>query len=93
MWEQKIFTIRKTAGKCPQESYAVVVRVIHSEWILLKCASWDTGNLSAVVENIILEKNLPPLFFEKTEFLSPNVVGLSTMTVKKYELVILNPVT
>ena len=30
-WEKNINTIRETAGKYPQESYAVVVRAIQSE--------------------------------------------------------------
>ena len=30
-WEKNINTIRKTAGKYPQESYAAIVRVIQSE--------------------------------------------------------------
>ena len=31
MWEKKINTIYETTGKCPHESYAVVVRAIRSE--------------------------------------------------------------
>ena len=34
-WEKNISTIRKTAGKYPQESYAAVVRAIQSKWIFL----------------------------------------------------------
>ena len=35
-WEKNIHTIIETAGKYPQESYAVVVRVIQLEWIFLQ---------------------------------------------------------
>ena len=32
-WKKNINTIRKTAGKFPQESYTAVVRAIQSEWM------------------------------------------------------------
>ena len=47
----------------------------------------------AGVEKTIRETFLPCLFFGKTEILSPIVGALSRIPVKKYGLVILNPVT
>ena len=52
-WEKNINTISKTAGKYPQESYAIVVRAIQSEWIFLQRVTWDTGDPFAGVEKII----------------------------------------
>ena len=43
MWEQNIWTIRKTAGKYPQERYAAMVCVIQSEWIFLQRLTMDMG--------------------------------------------------
>ena len=42
-WEKNIGTIRKTADKYTQESYATVSRVIQSEWIFIQLITWDTG--------------------------------------------------
>ena len=62
-WEQIICTISKTAGKYPQDSYAVVVRAIQSEWIFLQHAIWDMGDASTGVDKMIQGKFLPCLFF------------------------------
>ena len=43
-WGKNINTISETAEKYPQESYAVVVRVIQLEWIFLQRVTWDTGD-------------------------------------------------
>ena len=53
MWENTIGTIRETAGKCPQESYAAVAHAIQPEWIFLQRVTWDTGDALAVVEKMI----------------------------------------
>ena len=91
-WEKKIRTIRKTAGKYPQESYSAVVRGIQSDWIFLQRVTWDTGDAFAGVENIIRETFLPSLFFGKMKTLSPILGTLSTMPFKKAGLGLLNPV-
>ena len=91
-WENNISTISKTAGKYPQDSYAVVVRAIQSEWICIQRVPWDTGDAFAGVEIIIQETFLPRLFFGKTKTLSPVVGYLSTIPVKKSRLGFLNPV-
>ena len=62
-WEKKIFTIRITTRKYPHESYAVVVRVIKSEWIFLHYVANNTGGGFVVVDKIIREIFLPCLFF------------------------------
>ena len=62
-WERNILTIRKTAGKYPQESYAVVVRVIQLEWIFLQRVKTNTEDAFAGVETMIWETSLPRLFF------------------------------
>ena len=93
MWGNNINTVRKTAGKYPQESYAAVVHVIQSELIFLQCVTWDAGDSFAGVEKNICETFLPRLFFRKTKTLSPAVGAISTMPVNKYGLVLLNPVT
>ena len=63
MWEKNINTIRETAGKYPQESYAAVVHSIQSEWIFLQRVTWDTGDSFTGVENMIRETFPPCLFF------------------------------
>ena len=92
-WEKNINKISKTMGKCPQESYAAVVRAIQSECIFIKCVTWETGDLFVGVEKIIQENLLPFLFAVKTKTLSTVVGALSTMPVKKSGLGQLNPVT
>ena len=47
--EKNINTIRKTAEKYLQGSYAGVVRDIQSEWIFLQHVTWDTGDSFAGV--------------------------------------------
>ena len=42
VWDHNIFTIRKTVGKYPQESYAEVVRTIRSECIFLQRVTQNT---------------------------------------------------
>ena len=91
--EKNINMIIKTAGKCPQDSYAVVVWAIQSEWIFLQRIIWDTGDAVAGVENMLWEKKLSRLLFRNTKTLSPIVGSLSTMPVKKSGLGLLNPVT
>ena len=90
---EKINTISENAGKYTQESYAVVVCAIQSEWIFLQHVTWDTGDAFAGVEKMIQETCLPCLFFGNTKTLSPTVGDLSTMLIKKSGLGILNPVT
>ena len=51
------------------------------------------GDAFVGVEKMIQETFLLPLFFIKTETLSPIVGALSTTPVKKYGLVLLDPVT
>ena len=92
-WENNISTIRKTAGKYPQDSYTAVVRTIQSEWIFLQHVTWDTWDAFAGVEKIIRETFLPRLFFGKTKTLSPVMEALSIIPVKKSGLGILNPLT
>ena len=92
-WEKNINTIRKTAGKYPQESYSAVVCAIQSEWIFIQCLTWYTGNLFAGVEKMIRETFLPRLFFGKTKTLSHVVGDLSTTPVRKAVMGLLNPVT
>ena len=53
MWEKNSKTIIKTAGKHPQDSYAVVVREIKPEWIFIQRITWDTGDVFAGVEKMI----------------------------------------
>ena len=92
-WEKNISMISKTAGKYPQESYAAVVCVIQSEWIFLQRITWDTGELFAGVKKTIQETFLPRIFFRKTKILSPVIGVLSTISVKKDGLGLLNTVT
>ena len=54
-WDQKICTIRKTAGKYPEESYATVVRAIQLEWIFLQNITTNMGDMFAGVETMIQE--------------------------------------
>ena len=60
--------------------------------ISTKCHQEHGGYVFASVEDA-LGTFLPRLFFGKTKYLSPIVGSLSTMPVKKYGLLILNPVT
>ena len=92
-WEENINTIRKTTGKFPQESYAIVVRAIQSEWIFLQQVAWGTGDSFAGVEKMIRETFLPCLFFGKKKSLSPVVGALIMMPVKKSSLGLLKSVT
>ena len=54
-WEKKSFTVRKTTGKYPQESYSAVVCAIQSECIFLQRVTRDTGDSSTWVEKMIQE--------------------------------------
>ena len=65
---------------------------ILSEWLFLKPITWDTGDAFAGLEKMIRETFLPRLLFGKTKTLSPVLGALSTMSVKKSGLGILNPV-
>ena len=58
-WENNINTFSKTIGKYPQDSCAVVVRSIQSEWIFLQHVAWDMGGAFAGVERTILGIFLP----------------------------------
>ena len=91
-WEKNISTIRKTAGKYPQESYGAVVRAIKSSWIFLQHATCDTGDAFVGVEKMIWETFLPCIFLRKTKTLSLIVGDLSTILDKKYGLGLLIPV-
>ena len=51
-WERNICVVTKTTGKHPQKSYSAVVRAIQLEWIFLKCATKDMGQVFAGVERI-----------------------------------------
>ena len=62
-WEKKICAIRETVGKCPQESYAAVVRAIQLEWIFLQCVTKNTGYAFTGVEKFIQGNFLSCLFF------------------------------
>ena len=84
---------QQNRGEYPQESYAVVLREIQSEWIFLQCVTWDTGDAFVGVEKMIQDNFLPHLFFGNTKTLSPIVGALSTMLVMKYGMGLLNPVT
>ena len=63
-WERNIRTIRKTAGKYPQEIYAAVVRAIQLEWIFLQHVMKNAGYALSGVEKCIQENFLPCLFSE-----------------------------
>ena len=92
-WEKNIVTIRKTAGKHPQESYSTVERAIQSELIFLQHVTWYTGDVFTGVEKILQETFLSRLFFGKYKSLPPIVGNLSTMQVKRYGLGLQDPVT
>ena len=64
-WERKIHTISESVGKYPQESYAVVVRVIQLEWIFIQHVMTNTGDTFAGVEKILWENVLPRLLLGK----------------------------
>ena len=66
-WERKIFTIRKTAGKYPQRSYAAVVCAIKLEYIFIEHVITNMGDMFSRVETIIQETVFPCLFFRKKE--------------------------
>ena len=93
MWEKIFNRISETAGKCPQDSYAAVVRAIKSEWFFLQRATWYTGDAFAGVEKMIQETCLPRLFFGNTKILSTIVGTLSTIPIKVAGIGLLNPVT
>ena len=93
MWEKNIGKIRETVRKYPQESYYAVAHAIQPEWIFLKRITWDTGGAFKEVEKISREIILPCLFLRKTKTLSPIVVDLITMMVKKFRPGLLDPVT
>ena len=91
-WEKNINTIRKTAVKYLQESYATVVHEIQSEWIFLQHVTWDTGDAFVGVEKMIREMFFLIFYLERRT--PPPVVGaLSKITVKKTGRGLLNPVT
>ena len=92
-WENNINTFSKTIGKYPQDSCAVVIRSIQSEWIFLQRVTWDTEDEFAGVEKMIRETFLPRLFYGKTKTLSPIVGILFTIPIKVAGLRFLNSVT
>ena len=55
--------------------------------------TWDTWDAFAGVEKIIQETFLPRIFFGNTKTLFPVIGYLSTMSVNKYVMVLLNPLT
>ena len=71
-WEKNINTIIKTADKYPQESYAMVVRSIQSEWVSLQRIAWDTGGVFMGVEKIIWGTFLPRLFLGNKKLSHPS---------------------
>ena len=89
-WEKNIGTIRKTAGKYPQESYATVSHSIQSELIYIQRITWGTGCVSAGVQKMLQETFLPRIFYGETISLSPNIGDLSTMPTKNDRLGLLN---
>ena len=68
-WEKNISTVRETAGKHLQESYAAVVHAIQQEWIFLQHVTWDKGYVFAGVDKMIRETFLPHIFFRKKKTL------------------------
>ena len=86
-------TIRKTTGKYPQEIYASGVLTIQLEWIFLQRVTNNTGDTFCGNGEYTPGKFLPSLFFGKPKSLSPIVGNLSTMSVKKSDLGILNTMT
>ena len=85
--------IRETAGKYPQDSYAMVVFATQSEWIFLQRVTTNMGNFFVGVENIIQETSLLRLFFRKKKSFSPIVGDLSMILVKTSGLRLLNKLT
>ena len=70
-----------------------MVRAIQLKWIFLQSFTWYTGGAFAGVEKMIRDTFLSCLLFGKTKTLSTIVEALSTMTVKKSGLGVLNLVT
>ena len=66
---------------------------MQSEWIFIQRVTWDTGGEFAGVEKMTWDIFLPRLFFGNTKSLPPIIGALSTIMVKKYGLVLMNPVT
>ena len=52
-WEIGIRAFRKTAEKYPQESYAMVYRVVQLEWIFLQRVTKDTGQAFTGMEKVL----------------------------------------
>ena len=63
MWKKNIGTISETAGKYPQDIYAVVACAIQLEWIFLQHVICYIGDAFAVVGKMIREIFLTCLFF------------------------------
>ena len=61
--------LRKTFDKYPQYSYAAVSPAVQAEWIFLKRVMKDTEQLFTGIEKVLLEKNLPCLFYGKQSIL------------------------
>ena len=91
-WENNIRTIRKTADKYHQESYATVVRAIQLHWIFLKHVTKNMVDTFAGMDKLLWEIFLPRHFFRKPKYL-PTIVGnLSTTTINKDGPGLQNPV-
>ena len=54
-WEIGIRAFRKTVEKYPQESYAMVYRVVQLEWIFLQRVTKDTGQAFTGMEKVLQE--------------------------------------
>ena len=62
-WERDICALRKTANKCPQESYAPVDHVVQLEWIFRQCMTKETVKAFRVLGEVLWENFLPHIFF------------------------------
>ena len=92
-WEKNICMIRETAGKYPQENYAMVVRAIQSEYIFLQRVK-KKHKICIIRSGEASPGNvLPCFFFGKLKYLPPIIVTLGTVQVKKSGPGLQNPVT
>ena len=92
LWERNVHTIRKTAGKCTEESYTTVVSAIQLEWIFLQRITKNMGDVFAGMEKMLQESFLSYLFFVNSKSLSPIVGTISMIPVRKASMGLLNAV-
>ena len=64
-WEREIISLRKTADKYNQKSYAAVACSVQLKWIFLQYLTNDTGQAFMGMERVLQENVLPCLFFGK----------------------------